>query len=159
VYLVFSASTDCGIKSEIVEGVSEAVEESKEQLIGMSNKITILYKEGKYPISINDSTTVEDLKELFLDDLKSKGIIEPDKNFNVRFIFKGKILKDDLPTEIKENPADFAIQSMVNPISGGRKTIKKRKNMKKKTMKKRKNNKTIKKGKNKKTIKKRKTRK
>ena len=131
------------VVESIKEG-SEAVEESKDELSGMSNKITILYKEGKYPISINDSTTVEELKELFLDDLKSKGIVESNKNFSVRFIFKGKILKDVLPTEIKENPADFTIQAVVNPISGGRKTIKKRKNMKKKTMKKGKNKKTMK---------------
>ena len=155
VYLVFAASADCGI-TKVVEELqsSEAVEESKDELTGMSNKITILYKEGKYPISIHDGTTVEELKELFLNDLKSKAIIESDKNFNVRFIFKGKILKDDLPSEINENPSDFTIQAMVNPISGGRKTIKKRKNMKKKTIKKRKNNKTIKKGKKRKTMKK-----
>jgi hypothetical protein len=155
VYLVFAASADCGI-TKVVEEVqgSEAVEESKDELTGMSNKITILYKEGKYSISIHHGTTVEELKELFLNDLKSKGIIESDKNFNVRFIFKGKILKDDLPSEIKETPSDFTIQAMVNLISGGRKTIKKRKNMKKKTIKKRKNNKSIKKGKKRKTMKK-----
>jgi uncharacterized protein YjbI with pentapeptide repeats len=147
VYVVFSASPDCGTIEKVVESVkegSEAVEESKDELSGMSNKVIILYKEGKYPISINDSITVEELKELFLDDLKSKGIVESNKNFSVRFIFKGKILKDDLPREIKENPADFTIQAVVNPISGGRKTIKKRKNMKKKTMKKGKNKKTMK---------------
>lgn len=155
-YLVFSAAPDCGT-SEKVEEV-QAVEETKDELTGMSNKITISYKEGKYSISINHGTTVEELKELFLDDLKSKGIVEPDKNFNIRFIFKGKILKDDLPSEIKEKPADFTIQAMVNIISGGKKTMKKRKNMKKKTMKSRKNKKTMKKGKNmkKKTMKKRK---
>jgi len=143
-YMVFSASPDCGTSEKVIEEVKEAVEETKDELTGMSNKITISYKEGKYPISVNDGTTVEELKELFLDDLKSKGIVEPDKNFNIRFIFKGKILKDDLPSEIKEKPADFTIQAMVNLISGGKKTIKKRKNMKKKTMKSRKNKKTMK---------------
>jgi uncharacterized protein YjbI with pentapeptide repeats len=150
-YIVFSASPDCGIKLE----ASEAVEETKDELSGMSNKIMISYKEGKYPISINGSTTVDELKELFLNDLMSKGIID-NKNFNVRFIFKGKILKDDLPIEIKENPVDFTIQAMVNPVSGGRKTMKKRKNTKKKTMKQRKTTKKRKIMKKRKTMKKRK---
>jgi uncharacterized protein YjbI with pentapeptide repeats len=159
-YNVFLASPDCGTSEKVIEPVkevSEAVEESKDELTGMSNKIIISYKEGKYPISINDGMTVEELNNLLLDDLKSKGIIESDKIFKVRFIFKGKILKDDLPAEIKENPSAFTIQAMVNPVSGGRKTIKKRKNMKRKTMKKGKNRKTMKKRKtmkNKKTMKK-----
>jgi hypothetical protein len=147
-YNVFLASPDCGTTEKVIEPVkevSEAVEESKDEFTGMSNKIIISYKEGKYPISINADTSVDELKELFLDDLKSKGVVESDKFFNVRFIFKGKILTNDLPSEIKENPADFTIQAMVNLVSGGRKTIKRRKNMKKKTMKKGKKKKTMKK--------------
>lgn len=154
-YTVSPACPDFETSKKVIE-VSKAVEESKDELSGMSNKIIISYKEGKYPISIHDGINVVELKELFLNDLKSKGIVESDKNFNVRFIFKGKILKDDLPTEIKENLADFTIQAMVNPISGGRKTKRtiKRKNMKKKTMKK----KTMKKRKNKKNKKTKRTR-
>ena len=162
VYNVFLATPICGTKTEAEEDVkvaevqpSEAVEESKDEFSGMSNKLSILYNGVKYPISIDDNTSVNDLKELFLDDLISKQLIE-NKNYNTRFLFKGRILQGDLPAEIKENPSNFVINVMLNKLSGGRKTKRliNRKNIKTKKGKKRK---TIKKGKNKKTMKKRKT--
>lgn len=140
VYIVFSASADCGIKSEVVQGS----EESKAEV---TNKITILYKEIKYSIPIYDGITVEDLNGFFLDFLKENKIIESDKKFNVRFIFKGKILNEGLLTEIKKNPSEYMIQAVVNRTDGGKikramkKTIKKpmktmKKTIKKKTIKK-----------------------
>jgi len=149
VYIVFFASVNC----EVVQG-SEAVqgsEESKDELT-ITNKLTILYKEVKYLMSIYDGITVEILKELFLDNLKVNGIVEYDKKFNVRFIVRGKILNEELFTEIKKNPSEITIQSMVTRIDGGKKTKRpikrtniKRTNMKRKTIKKRKNKKTMKK--------------
>jgi uncharacterized protein YjbI with pentapeptide repeats len=133
VYNVFSASADCGAGAKI-ETAQEAKADVEEKT---TNQVTISYKEGKYPLPIDLSTTTDNLKELLLDSLKSKGIIDSDKNYNVRFIFKGKVLNDDIPLEIKENPSALTIQAMVNEIKGGRKTKRiKRKNMKRRTIKK-----------------------
>ena len=46
-----------------------ASEESKDEFSGMNNKVSILYNGVKYPISIDDNTSVNDLKDLFLEDL------------------------------------------------------------------------------------------
>ena len=143
VYNVFSASADCGRRPE----------QQVQEIEKATNQVTILYKEGKYPIPIDGSTTTDNLKELLLDSLKSKGIIEPDNNYNVRFIFKGKFLNDDILIEIKENPFAFTIHAMVdvNEIKAGIRTRRRRKSNKRETtVRKRKNKKTNKKGKSKK---------
>jgi uncharacterized protein YjbI with pentapeptide repeats len=143
-YIVFSASADCGINSE-VQGYKEEI---KAEVV--TNIITVSYKEGKYSIPMHEGMNVEELKRLFLEYLKANGIVDPSRKFNVRFIFKGKILDDGLFTEIKKNPSEFIIQAMVNSTDGGKKTkraIKKKKTMKKspimkkKTMKKKLNGK------------------
>jgi uncharacterized protein YjbI with pentapeptide repeats len=138
VYVLFYAYAEEGATE-----VKQAVEESKGET--EVNQITIFYKEHKYPIPIHDGITVEDLKILFLDYLKTNGIIAADKKFNVRFMFQGKILTDDYSlAEIKQN--QFIIQAMINSVDARANIKKKTKrakkiNIKKKTIKKKKNKK------------------
>ena len=73
----------------------------------------------------NQSIAIGEIKQILLDKLRQEGHIET-KNQNVKFIYKGRVYRDDAIRlrEIESESNNITLQSMVTPISGGRKTRK-----------------------------------
>lgn len=90
--------------------------------------INIQYKGYKLPFQVTIDTTLGELKEMLLNELVKKELIEEVKNKKVRIIYSGRILTDDSIklSEIENPPFGITFQASVTEAipTGGRKTIK-----------------------------------
>lgn len=124
VYNILTANSDC-----LTEFKKESINEKKDRHI-----IKIMYNAVVYEFPINLNTTIGEVKELLLDVLIEKEIITT-KNQSARFLFSGKVFKDDnieLKT-ISNPPYEMTLSVMLkineptedkSPKKGGRKTKK-----------------------------------
>ncbi len=109
--------------NSVEEPVEEPVEERLEE---QEHTIKVQYKGFVYDFPVTPETTLNNIKQLLLNKLIEENKI---KN-NVKFIYTGKVYKDNelnkLLTELQNPPYGITLQSMVNPISGGRLTRKRK---------------------------------
>jgi len=116
VYAVFVASPVCGAIAN--------VDEKDDALIAVQkNNFIIRYKEKNYTIPVGQVNSVEELNNLFLDQLVSQEVV-PDKNYKVRLLFGSGIVCDEKLKKIKEDPSNSVIQAVVNKQNGGKRTKK-----------------------------------
>jgi ankyrin repeat protein len=143
VYEIMTAIPTCGPhKLSPDESKEESKEEEKElQETKEDPTLTIMYKTKPYSVDILSGITIGTLKTNVLNMLVEKGIIA-DTNFNVKFIYKGKVITDNAVTLYSLNPPDGMIgetmQVMLTPITTGgtkRKTKRRRKRTLKRTLK------------------------
>ncbi len=89
--------------------------------------VKVQYKGVTYAFPVTLETTLNNLKDMLLNKLVQENQIQTN-NYNVKFIYTGKIYKDnDLNkqlTQLANPPFGITLQSMVSPISGGRKSKK-----------------------------------
>ncbi len=108
-------------------------EEKVESIVEDNNKISIKYKNIDYTYSVNEQTTIDMLKNIFLNDLMNKDIIKTQGGI-VKFIFGGRILNDPNQLVMGLGTLPITIQALVSfPTGGKRRTSKykiKRKNNK-----------------------------
>lgn len=131
IYTIKIANIECGTHEGQTES-SESSESSENREIG------ILYKNVLYKVPIHEDNTIGELKQLFLEELMNKGVgVSSSLNFNIRFIYGGKVITDDniVLNTIVNPPYGITMQAMLNPKSGGnsqkqRKTQKQRKSRK-----------------------------
>ena len=112
----------------------EKEKEIQEKEIQEKEKIKVQYKTSIYSFPITLTTTLNDIKQ---DLLKMTSNI--DNNIKVKFIYKGKIYTnmDTELSSIESNPNGITLQSIISPVTGGKKMkkqkTKKRNQFKKKT--------------------------
>ncbi len=89
--------------------------------------VKVQYKGVTYTFPVTLETTLNDLKDMLLNKLVQENQIQTN-NYNVKFIYTGKIYKDnDLNkklVQLANPPFGITLQSMINPISGGKKSRK-----------------------------------
>lgn len=113
---------------------SSSVIETATATTTATNSVNILYKGVTYPFTMDENTTLGQMKTLFLNALISKGDpLVKSLNFHVKFIYGGKIhIEDDkLLKDIATPP--FAMQAMVSPKTGGKKKKTQKRNRNRKT--------------------------
>lgn len=117
-------------------------EETKEELDGQETKeeplLTIMYKGNSYKFNIRLGMTIESLKTNMLNILVEKGIIN-NRNYNVKFIYNGKVITDNaiVLDSLNSNGMDGqTMQLMLSPITGGKR--KRKKSVRKKSIRKKK---------------------
>lgn len=126
VYTMVSANTDCISSSEPPStsssmGTSGAVEPT--------NIVNIMFNNQTTPFPINDSTTIGQLKQMLIEE---KNLQKPNQRTIVRFIYKGKVYKDDdngkLVKDIDRFTYGDTIQAMVSysPMGGKKRITRKR---------------------------------
>ena len=102
--------------------------------------VKVQYKGFIYTFPITLETTLNNLKDMLLNKLVQENQIQTN-NYNVKFIYTAKIYKDDdlnkKLTQLANPPFGITLQSMVSPISGGKKRKTKRRNNKRRKLTKR----------------------
>ena len=142
VYEIMTAVPTCGPhKLSADESKEESKEEEKElQETKEDPTLTIMYKAMPYSVDIRSGMTIETLKTAVLHMLVEKGIIT-DTNFNVKFIYNGKVITENAVALDSLNPDGMigqTMQVMLTPITTGgtkRKTKRRRKRTLKRTLK------------------------
>lgn len=104
---------------------------SNETPVISSNTINIQYKTNTLMMPFEDSQTIGELKELFLQKLVNEGLIDNTTNKIVKFIYKGKVYTNDKNAELVGSLPDFApgqtLAALVSIVpSGGKRKTKKR---------------------------------
>lgn len=107
--------------------------ETKEILDGQETKeeplLTIMYKGIPYKLNIRFKMTIETLKSNVLNMLVEKGIIT-NKNYNIKFIYNGKVVTDNsiVLDSLNSNGMDGqTMQVMLSPITGGKRNTRQKK--------------------------------
>ncbi len=123
--------------------IDEPIEEQEAQVaqeVPQEQTIKVQYKGVTYTFPVTFETTLSDLKDMLLNKLVQENQIQTN-NYNVKFIYTGKIYKDnDLNkqlTQLANPPFGITLQSMVSPISGGKRRKTKKRNNKKRKLTKR----------------------
>lgn len=118
-------TTVCRIK----RGFALCVSNKKDGVVSVSQEedqehsVKILYKGISYKIPIHIDVNIGELKSLFLNELVSKGV-NTTLNFTVKFFYSGRIInQDDIELKTLANPPfGIALQAMVTPKTGGKRT-------------------------------------
>ncbi len=99
--------------------------------------VKVQYKGVTYTFPVTLETTLNNLKDMLLNKLVQENQIQ-NNNYNVKFIYTGKIYKQDNNppynfnatlqqlVSSSESPFGITIQSMLTPITGGKKRVSKR---------------------------------
>jgi len=117
VYTIKRASVLCNQSNSSVSNVS-----STQQL---TNNINIQYKGNIYVFTITSNTNIGDVKLMLLNKLiNNRDQLVNSLNFNVKFIYTGKIYtQDDIKlTTLVDPPFGITLQAMITPKTGGKKT-------------------------------------
>jgi ankyrin repeat protein len=144
VYTITVAQPLCGETNELdtkkskkrqrVEEDSDDEDNTNMDVDEDPNQIKIQYKGQIFSFPITETSNLEDVKRMLLEKLMADNLITS-INSNVKFIYKGKIYKDNLNSvllsSLENPPFGMTLQAMVNTITGGRKTRKTRKTIKK----------------------------
>ena len=118
VYGLFVAAPVCGDNAKVAEK-----EESNIAAPVPGNEIIIKYKEKEYRFPVGLVNNVEELNNLFLDNLVSQGVVT-DKNYKVRLLSGSGFVDDAKLMKIKEDPSNSVIQALINKQNGGNRTKK-----------------------------------
>ena len=125
VYTIKIASSTCGTELEETKEETKQEEEKEDDNL-LNQVINILYKARPYSFSINQNNTIGDVKNMLLNKLIADNDATVNSlNFNVNFIFKGRVYKEDsnnTPLSTLENPPyGITLQAMISPKVGGKK--------------------------------------
>ena len=135
VYTIKRASAKCNVNS------STSVSSNKQQLTKSENNINVQYKGNIYIFPITIDTNIGDIKQMLLNKLiDNRDPLVNSLNFNVKFIYTGKIyVQDDIKlTTLVNPPFGITLQAMITPKTGGKKTKKLKYKKRRNTCKKRK---------------------
>ena len=119
VYNIKRASPLCNPNSSKINDTSKQQE--------LTNNINIQYKGNVYVFPITIDTTIGDVKLMLLNKLiDNKDRLVNSFNFNVKFIYTGKIyVQDDIKlTTLVNPPFGITLQTMITPKTGGKHTKK-----------------------------------
>lgn len=138
IYNINAAQPFCGESEELetinvskkrrrAEGEGNDDEDTNMEVDEVPNLIKVQYKGQIFSFSITETNNLEDIKRMLLEKLMTENLITS-INQNVKFIYKGKIYKENLNntvlTSLENPPFGITLQTMVSPTNGGRKTKK-----------------------------------
>jgi ankyrin repeat protein len=135
VYSIKRASVLCNQTNSSTTNVTNV----RQQLT--NNNINVQYKGNVYVFPISINTTIGDIKLMLLNKLiDNRDPLVNSLNFNVKFIYTGKIyVQEDVKlTTLVNPPFGITLQAMISPKSGGKKTKKLKYKKRRNTCKKRK---------------------